>query len=411
MRILFLSNYYPPFSVGGYDQLCEETATELAYRGHQLRVLTSVGSNSIRHVVEDGVEVRRQLRLELEGGGGHTIMRLLANRRKLEHGNLESIREAVTEFRPDAALIWAMWNVPRSVPAMVEELMPGHVAYYLCDYWPSLPSAYIQRWREPARRRVTILPKKLLGWFFLRSLTRERIVPLRLERPLCVSHAVRGLLVRSGVPIDHAQIVHNGIEIDDFPPVRLSRRHVTKTGLRLLYAGRLAPDKGVHTAVRAMAFLESRVDGPVTLDMVGAGDADYVRSLKDLIGKLRLHANVSFRDSVPRARVPTLLAEYDVLIFPSEYQEPLARIVMEAMATGLVVVGTTTGGTGELLKEDVTGLTFRPGDARGLASQIGRLLGDSALAQRLAQAARARVEQEFTFQRMVDELETVLREL
>jgi glycogen(starch) synthase len=96
------------------------------------------------------------------------------------------------------------------------------------------------------------------------------------------------------------------------------------------------------------------------------------------------------------------------LIFPSEWPEPLARMTQEAMSSGAVVIGTTTGGTGEILEDGVTGLVFAPGDAAGLAARIRQLRSDPALFARLASAARQRVEEQFRFDRMVDQVEDAL---
>jgi glycosyltransferase involved in cell wall biosynthesis len=106
--------------------------------------------------------------------------------------------------------------------------------------------------------------------------------------------------------------------------------------------------------------------------------------------------------------MPAILQQFDVLVFPSIYEEPLARIVQEAMAAGLVVVGTTTGGTKEILKDGETGLTFAPEDADYLAEQIARLMNDHDLFCRLAQAGRQTVLENFTLVRMVKEIEAYL---
>jgi glycosyltransferase involved in cell wall biosynthesis len=111
---------------------------------------------------------------------------------------------------------------------------------------------------------------------------------------------------------------------------------------------------------------------------------------------------------VARAQAPHVLAEHDVLIFPSEWEEPFARSVLEGMAAGLTVIGSTTGGTGEILVEGQTGLTFTAGDSQELARQIGRLAQDPALRRRLAANGRSIVTRRFTLQRMVDELEAAL---
>ena len=118
---------------------------------------------------------------------------------------------------------------------------------------------------------------------------------------------------------------------------------------------------------------------------------------------------VRFLGAAQRSAVPQVLAEHDVLLFPSEWNEPFARSVLEGMAAGLVVVGTTTGGTGEILVDGETGLTFAAGDAVQLAAQIQRLVVDPELRRRLAQSSRRIVRQYYTLGRMVDELEAELQ--
>jgi glycosyltransferase involved in cell wall biosynthesis len=78
------------------------------------------------------------------------------------------------------------------------------------------------------------------------------------------------------------------------------------------------------------------------------------------------------------------------------------------MASGMTVVGTTTGGTGEILEEGRTGLTFPAGDAGQLARQLGRLIHSPELGARLGQAGREVVSRHFTLDRMVDEIEAYL---
>jgi glycosyltransferase involved in cell wall biosynthesis len=108
--------------------------------------------------------------------------------------------------------------------------------------------------------------------------------------------------------------------------------------------------------------------------------------------------------------MPGLLEKYDVLIFPSIYEEPLARMTQEAMAAGLVVVGTTTGGTKEILRDGETGLTFAPEDAEGLADQITQLIGHPEFRTRLSQAGRQTVFEKFTLEKMVADIEAYLLE-
>ena len=109
--------------------------------------------------------------------------------------------------------------------------------------------------------------------------------------------------------------------------------------------------------------------------------------------------------------MPEILTEHDILVLPSIWQEPLARIAQEAMACGLVVVATTTGGTAELIDDGDNGVLFEAGDAEMLASKIDNLATDRQLRFRLAKSGRKTVEERFSFERMVDEIEQHLRQV
>lgn len=121
-----------------------------------------------------------------------------------------------------------------------------------------------------------------------------------------------------------------------------------------------------------------------------------------------LNDKIDFLGWIPRSKLLELLPEYDVLVFPSIWEEPFARIILEAMAAGLTVIGTNTGGSKEILINGVNGLAFEAEDAQGLASQIMRLWACPDLCWRLAQAGRQVVQEEFTLNGMVNEIEQFL---
>jgi glycosyltransferase involved in cell wall biosynthesis len=158
-----------------------------------------------------------------------------------------------------------------------------------------------------------------------------------------------------------------------------------------------------------MGLLADRYTSPITLDIVGRGAPDYETYLRELVKQHHLSQNVFFRDRVHHSEMPAMLAQYDALIFSSEWEEPFARTVLEAMAAGLVVIGTTTGGTAEILVEGKTGLTFPAGNAEVLADQIRRLSNDTKLRQKLARDGRQSVNKYFTFTRMVNQIEAALQ--
>jgi glycogen synthase len=317
------------------------------------------------------------------------------------------LEQTVHEFAPDLIFVWGMWALSKALPALAEQLLPGRVVYYLSDYWPSALDMHTTYWQSPTRRWPMRVPKRALGKIAMSMLAKEGQPDLKLEHVVCVSARVRELLVEAGVPVQDARIIHGGTDMERFLDFR-ERAH-SSGDLRLLYAGQLVRHKGVHTAIEAMARLvNERKINQITLTVVGSGHPEYEAFLHDLVARERLQGFVTFYKPVSKEEMPTVLQQFDVLIFPSIYEEPLARMTQEAMASGLAVVGTTTGGTKELLRDGETGLTFAPEDADGLAEQVNRLITDPDLLCRLARAGRERVLKNFTLERMVQEIDAYL---
>lgn len=402
MRILIISNYYPPLEIGGWGQLTRDVARRLQERGHQVHVLT--GNHRAGEIVSPEPMVTRALHLE-SLDLAHYRPRYTLQYRRRERQNRQLLENVTAVFTPDIIFINGMWNLSKSIALQAEKLRPGRVVYYIASDWPTDTDAHTAFWQSPPANPRLRLPKRWLG-----RIARSLFLPVpnkdRLAFPhvLCVSAFMQTYMVEKvGVPPAQTRVVHNGIDVTKFTP---KRGNGEQRPLRLLYAGGFWEIKGVDTAVKAIAILVNRQNQTdIHLTLIGSGHPDYTRQLRALIQKHRLAQFVTFGDRVPRRQMPDLLRQFDVLLFPSTGPEALARITQEAMAAGLIVIGTTTGGTPEILQDGQNGLTFTAGDAAMLAGKIALLRRDPALGARLARAARQTVEEKFTFERMVDELE------
>jgi len=400
MRILFLSNFFPPARPGGYTQWCHEVTQRLAGRGHTIGVLTSCYEREKAPAEEQNI----YRLLHLEGDLAYYQPLHFFTRWKKQHReNFVFLERTVKDFAPDLIFVWGMWALSKALPALAEQLLPGRVVYYLSDYWPSALDMHTTYWKSPAQRWPMQVPKRVLGKVAMSMLAKEGQPNLKLEQVICVSARVRDLLVQAGLPMQHARIIYGGTDVERFLSVR--NRDYLSEHLKLLYAGQLVRHKGVHTAIEAMARLANKQKiNQITLTLVGSGHPDYEAFLRDLVERERLHDFVTFHKPVSKEEMPAILRQFDVLIFPSIYEEPLARITQEAMASSLVVVGTTTGGTKEILRDGETGLTFAPEDAEGLVEQLIRLINCTVVRYRLAQAGRQTVLENFTLGNMVKEI-------
>jgi glycosyltransferase involved in cell wall biosynthesis len=181
----------------------------------------------------------------------------------------------------------------------------------------------------------------------------------------------------------------------------------------MLYVGQITPQKGVHTAIAALGSLAAEPGlEDLTLSIVGGGrHPDYENTLRALPVQLGIADRVHFLGKLPRTELPRVYAEHDILIFPSEWEEPFAITPLEAMASGLAVVGTATGGSGELFRNRETAMTFATGDAKDCARAIQELTEDRPLFESLRCNGKHEVLTNHTLDRMVDCIEASLKKM
>jgi glycosyltransferase involved in cell wall biosynthesis len=118
---------------------------------------------------------------------------------------------------------------------------------------------------------------------------------------------------------------------------------------------------------------------------------------------------VTVLEAVPVDHMPALYRDHNVLLFPSTGPEGLPVSILEAMACGLAVVATATGGTTEIIEHGVNGLLCAPDDADALAGLLRMLRQDAELRRQLGARARVTVAERFNVSRIAGETERYLQ--
>jgi len=219
------------------------------------------------------------------------------------------------------------------------------------------------------------------------------------------SNFLKQAALRNGKPVVDAEVIHWGVDTDLFVPL-----DAPANPLRLLYVGQLMPHKGVHTAIEALKMLV-RDHGyrSATLTIAGTGvDPNYEARLHQMVSESSLSDNVNFAGWVSRDQLPSVYRQHAILIMPSIWDEPFSITTLEAMSSGLAVVGTLTGGSVEILNECINALIFPKEDAGKCAEQILRLWQDSQFLEQIRQSARRTIDNQFCTGRMVDAIEQSL---
>ncbi len=404
MRILIVSNLYPPHVIGGYEQACHDTVEGLRARGHHVEVLTSTYGVE-RPVSAHGIH--RLIRLHSfwtaqspPEGWPALFKHALCSQ--------WSLRALLRSVRPDIIYVWSMTGMPMSL-LTVAQRGDAPIVFSIQDRW-LLTDLQRDRWflawtyrSRSSTRRIT---KAALRAFI------DAFVPTCLPAPRgesaqYISQAFAAIYAQAKWHFARERVIYNGIDTSHFG---LNKRDHTARPYRMLFIGQLVPWKGAHTAIETLALLVRQRGRDIgTLTIVGASrDAAYQERLRQMVRAHALDTLVTFVGAVPRARTATLYAEHDVLLFPSSWIEGFSLVLLEALACALPVVGTITGGSAEILQDGVTGLTVPPNDAPALLRQAGRLIDDPALAHRLATTGATIVRQRFDQRHIIMQVEGYL---
>lgn len=428
MRILFTVHQFLPDFSAGTELVSYHVAKELKSRGHQVCFVSGHPGAPVVQPDEsrfdrydyEGIRVHRFTHAYVPMGGQSNIA-------LLEHDNPMVGRffgGVLEEFKPDLVHAFHLARLSTS-PLEVCEKKKIPVIFTATDFWAVCPLSQLllpcgQLCRGPssnagncikhlaifqkptlARRALQYVPDALVG--AAAAMVRHHCFPPTPFNPLAAamsgrpkllrdrfattrmilspSSAVREILLENGFDPQRTLHLRNGIDTSKIP--RRTDKGTQKE-LRVGFIGTLAPHKAPHVAVDAILKLPR--DLPIRLSIFGHGDpaSPYSQQLKTRAAEDK---RIVFAGSFRNDSVGNVLANFDVLVVPSTWYENTPTVMYEAQAAGCVVVASDLGGMSEMIRPEVDGLLFPPGDSESLSQCLNRLCEDRALTARLAAAA------------------------
>ena len=393
MRILVITNLYPPIYYGGYELECRDIIEGLAARGHDITVVTSMSGVGSPRV--DG-NVHRLMRLKGEevpaanyaNKIAHlgTYLRAQMRSASISLHNSKAVKSVLNQVRPDVAYVWNLCDVTLSPLVAVSERGIPRV-HRLGSLWMAegleyhLVSSRVQRLMRSILRNV-----------------RNPDVYLKKGIFLTCSDFLGRQVIKAGLPKESVFTIYTFVPIpDEVQPM------YDGPIFRMLWAGRLCEEKGVHIAVRAAGELaKDPATGPFELCIVGSGPEDYTSRLKQEIADLKLEDRVHLAGVVPREQLAGMYSERHAFLFTSIWDEPFGQVLTESMGRGLPVIASPAGGSAEFLTNEENALTFPIGDHMALAAAIRRLMNDRELRGRLRETGLRTVRERFGFEKTLD---------
>jgi glycosyltransferase involved in cell wall biosynthesis len=327
---------------------------------------------------------------------------------------LNELRVVGRRFNPMAKLrAWQELNrATNRLKGLATELRPDvllsctnkdHFAAGAAALALSIPSAW---WVND------ILSSDFFGWPVRRAfVSRAR----RLQPHLAaVSEFGRAALLKEGVPASAVRTVHNGIPLDRYQrdakrPLRAFLKVAEDVPL-VGIVGRLTPWKGQDIFLR-IAQQWAQQGRPGHFAIIGGAfneDAPFEAHLHDFV---RLHGLTDRVHFVPfQPNIVSTISSLDALIHASTKPEPFGRVLIEAMAVGVPVIGARAGGVPEIITDDVDGALVPAGDVAGYVRTLTRLFSDPEVAARWTAAGSRTVRERFGMHRVFEDWHDLLKE-
>lgn len=393
MKLLAVTNLYPPQELGGYGRSIADFVWGLQQRGHTLHVLSSdapyLGPGTATG--PSGEPVHRQLHLlgTYEGG-----VKPLLDRQRCEEITAANQRAIADLWRTqgpfDGALVG---NLDLLGLDLLGALLRDsrRVIHHIGFVNPPFPPEHLPR--SPAYQLV--------------------------GASAAVSTSLQQAgLHRQGGPIP---VVYPGVRCDLFglnatgrplpPPLDGSgvpqRLGTASHPLRVCFAGLLMGSKGAHTLVDALVQLKQ--SGVVVQGHIagGAFQQGYKEHLQRALRENGLDEDVRFVGQLQRSGLARFFRLHHVCVFPSIHPEAFGIVGAEAMASGLALVSSGVGGACELFEDQISGLRFQPGEANDLATKLHSLCATPGLLTQLARHGERRARLQLSVETSAQHLEAL----
>jgi glycosyltransferase involved in cell wall biosynthesis len=381
VRILVLSDLYPPVAFGGYELDCQSFVDGLRDR-HEILVLTS-------NLDASEAPVEAHVRRELPWAGRGRVRATAASATTALRA-AKVVRRTVAEFEPDLVYVSNCVSVPQAAPAVAMNMgLP--MAYRLSETF----FATQLYWGDRFLRHLRPGERGMRGIWARAMRLANRHPALRLDptRPsrAAVSWASRDLSTRAPLP-EGIEVV---LERVVYPASAQSERFARIERARaeeptVVYLGRVTINKGAELAVRAVGRVRER-GIPARLLVLGTVDDETRAQLDAAAAEAGMLDALELRGRVAEDEIGEALRTAHALVVPSIVPDVFPLVCIEGALAGIPIVAAHTGGIPEALQDGTEALLFPVGDGDAFAEALWETLAEPATADQRAARARERM--------------------
>ncbi len=392
MKILYINSLYSPLIEGGAEISLKLIVEGMKSLGHEVAVLSLMPENGLKKEMVDGVTVYRaglqNSYWPYSKAKKNKLSRLSWHYQDQSNESMAKVvNDILTTEKPDVVSChnlagWSasVWNPIHQAGIPIVQVL--HDLYLLC------PNSNMFKNEQTCETQC-------FSCKLLRSNHAEK--SKQVSAVVGISNSILQRFISFGYfQIASKNIIYNTRTISD-PPAKEARKE--KQSIRFGYLGTLSKVKGLDWLIRQF----QKLDFDASLSIAGKGDKVYENQLKELAKD----SNIEF---VGYINSTEFLAEIDVLVVPSLWEEPLGMVAIEALANHVPVIANKRGGLQETVKDGINGLYCYDSQPDSLSAAMRLLYENPEQYNQFSQAARASVASILDADRMIGEYESVLKQ-
>jgi len=404
MKIVILSDDFPPKSLGGAGIVAFMQAKELSKRGHEVSVITTFQ--------DKGVDEK----IELDG---MTVYRIQTNYNMF-------FRAYVSLF--NLKTVFKVKNILKDIKPDVVHAHNIHqfLSYKVLDYARQFSKKVFITFHDVMSFHYTKLYPKRMGNKFdykiswvsqiknfklqynpLRNILIKRYL-VNIDKKFSVSGALRDALEQNG--IKNVEVLKNGLNIDDFNENKeniktFKNKYDLNNKKVLFFSGRISRAKGIDVCINLIREISKTI--PEVRLLIAGQKNEYVERILNSEDMKEVRKRIIFTGWLNREEVVSAYYASDLITVLSLYLDPFPTTNLEAMATKRPVLGTIFGGTLESIEDGETGFVVNPYDFSSVLYKAMIVLNDENLAIRFGENGINRINDEFLIEIQIDKLEKI----
>lgn len=386
MNILLISNFFPPHK-GGVETATYYTAKNLTERGHKVIVLTS----------KSGIE-----KYEIKEDIPFQVLRYKAF-------SLPEIR-GLTQSSSLGIIPKAIFDLPKIIKKYNIQIIHLEGRFFPISWISAFLNLII--FKRPmfltVQGRLEIGITNYIENLFDQIIT--KLLYRNIRKIICVSKSLEERLIRYGINEKRLFVIPNGVDISFFSPKKQSDflnnclKKEKKNFKKVLFVGRLDPQKGVKYLVKAIPKVIEKYD-KVHFFILGNGNME--KELKNLSKSLDIEEFITFIDMIPLKKMPEVYSSADIFCLPSIHEGfPLS--LAEALSMGLIIVASKTEGIPDAIEEHKNGFLVQKRNVNQLSFKLLKSLNlEEGLAKEIKHNNRDLAKKKFSWKIITKKIETL----